>query len=89
MSGTKSTAKRFFTQHDTILYYSKSDNPTWNQVLEKFNTEEISNAWFKYKDSDGRIYKVNDLTAPSETGGHEYEFLGATRRWRYPRKKNG
>ena len=87
MSGTKSTAKRFFTQHDTILYYSKSDNPTWNQVLEKFNTEEISNAWFKYKDSDGRIYKVNDLTAPSETGGHEYEFLGATRRWRYPKEK--
>ena len=87
MSGTKSTAKRFFTQHDTLLYYVKSEDNTWNRELEPLTEEEVAASWFKYTDPDGRRYKINDLTAPSKTGGHEYEFLGAVRRWRYQRDK--
>ncbi len=87
MSGTKSNAKRFFTQHDTLLYYVKSDNSVWNRELEPFTDEEVEASWFKYVDTDGRRYKVNDLTAPGRQGGHQYEFLGAVRRWRYPLDK--
>ena len=87
MSGTKSTAKRFFTQHDTLLYYVKSDKSTWNRELEPLTDEEIEASWFKYTDSDGRRYKINDLTSPSKQGGYEYAFLGAVRRWRYPLEK--
>ena len=84
MSGTKSTANRFFTQHDSLLYYVKSDSSTWNREMEPLTEEEIEASWFRYKDPDGRRYKVNDLTSPSKTSGYEYEFLGAVRRWRYP-----
>ncbi len=49
MSGTKSTAKRFFVQHDTILYYVKSrKNVTWNRELKPLTEEEIEASWFKY-----------------------------------------
>ena len=88
MSGTKSTAKRFFVQHDSILYYAKSSKDCiWNRMLRPLTEEEIEASWFRYTDHGGRRYKVNDLTSPSKHSGYEYEFLGAIRRWRYPRER--
>ena len=55
--------------------------------MQSLTEEEIKASWFKFTDPDGRIYKVNDSTAPGRTGGHEYEFLGAVRRWSYPPDK--
>ena len=83
MSGTKSQARRYFSQHDVLLYYVKSSNATWNGCKEPLTQEEIEASWFRYTDADGRRYKIGDLTTPSNIGGHEYEFLGSTRRWIY------
>ena len=85
-SGTKSTANRYFSQHDTILYYVKSPEATWNREFEPLTDEEIEASWFRYTDQDGRRYKANDLTAPGD-GGYQYEFLGSVRNWRYDKEK--
>ena len=83
MNGAKSTAKRFFTAHDTIFYYTKSDDRCWNKELIPMSLEDIEKAWFKYTDTDGRRYKIDNLNSPSPEGGHEFRFLGAVRKWRY------
>ena len=86
MSGTKSSAMRYFSQHDTIFYYTKTKTSTWNSIYEPLSEEEIKASWFRYKDPDGRVYKVGDLGSPG-TGGYEYEFLGTTKKWRYNKEK--
>ena len=87
MSGTKSLANRYFVQHDTLLYYARAKLSTWNRELIPLTEEEIKVAWFRYTHGDGRRYRADNLTHPTQTGGHEYEFLGSIRRWWYPPDK--
>lgn len=51
---------------DLILFYSKSDNPTWNDPKASFSNEDIEKL-FKKVDRDGRKYTTLPLHAPGET----------------------
>lgn len=51
---------------DLILFYSKTDNPTWNDPRAEFSEEEISLS-FKKIDKNGRRYTTIPLHAPGET----------------------
>ncbi|TSC94110.1 MAG: DNA methylase N-4/N-6 domain-containing protein [Candidatus Berkelbacteria bacterium Athens1014_28] len=51
---------------DLILYYSKSDNPIWNDPRSPFS-EEDEKRLFKKIDKDGRQYTTIPLHAPGET----------------------
>lgn len=51
---------------DLILFYSKTQNPIWNDPTEELTTEDIEKL-FKKVDSKGRRYTTIPLHAPGET----------------------
>ncbi|MFX0089081.1 MAG: site-specific DNA-methyltransferase [Candidatus Hodarchaeota archaeon] len=51
---------------DMILFYSKTDEYTWNDPREPFTEEEVLRLFPKI-DEDGRKYSTNPLHAPGET----------------------
>ena len=78
-----SDPKKWGNVHDTLLYYSKSNNTTWNQVFlvhsEKYKSR------FTHFDADGRAWTDGDLTAKGLSGGgYTYEYKGYTSLWRVP-----
>ncbi len=61
-------AKRYGPVHDTILFYSRTDDYIWNGATIEQNPNYIEQA-FKSKDDDGRRYQVITLTGPGTTKG--------------------
>jgi DNA modification methylase len=64
VSGFKSQVKGWVRQHDTILYYTKSDRFTFNKHYTPYKEEYIKKM-FRYKDEDGRLYR-------KRRGGKQY-----------------
>jgi len=56
VSGFKSQVKSWVRQHDTILYYTKSDKFTFNKQYLPYRDDYI-NKMFRYKDENGRLYR--------------------------------
>ncbi len=56
VSGFKSRVKGWVRQHDTILYYTKSNDFTFNKLYLPYSVNYIEKM-FRYKDDDGRIYR--------------------------------
>lgn len=78
--------KRFGSVSDTILYYSKGDQPTWNPQHTKYR-EDYYKSHFQ-RDADGRWYRTVPLDAPRHGKGSPallYEWHGkmpaSTRTW--------
>jgi DNA modification methylase len=64
VSGFKSQVKGWVRQHDTILYYTKSDKYIFNKQYLPYKEEYIKKM-FRYKDMDGRLYR-------KRRGGKQY-----------------
>ncbi|MEE9378110.1 MAG: site-specific DNA-methyltransferase [Candidatus Lokiarchaeia archaeon] len=64
VSGFKSQVKGWVRQHDTILYYIKSDNFTFNKQFTPYKEEYIKKM-FRYRDENGRLYR-------KRRGGKQY-----------------
>ncbi|MBZ0282536.1 MAG: restriction endonuclease [Anaerolineae bacterium] len=83
-------AKNWPRIRDVILHYHKDTRSvaTFNQLFAEYSDEYISDK-YRNKDSDGRAYTLDNLTAPGAgSRGHpQYEFLGVTRYWRYGKEK--
>jgi len=74
---------RYGANIDNILFYTKSDRWTWNQIYSPHGDEYI--ARFRHKDPDGRLWSDYDLTAKGLSGGgYEYEYKGVKSLWRCP-----
>jgi adenine specific DNA methylase Mod len=75
--------------HDVILFYTKSDQWTWNQVYGPYDQEYIDQFYRHVEPETGRRYRLGDLTGPggSAKGNPSYEVMGVTRYWRYTREK--
>ncbi|MFX0030199.1 MAG: DNA-methyltransferase, partial [Candidatus Hermodarchaeota archaeon] len=56
VSGFKSQVKGWVRQHDTILYYTKSDDFTFNKQYTPYKEDYIKKM-FRYRDEDGRLYR--------------------------------
>lgn len=56
-----SSAKRPGPVHDTILLYSKSKIYSWIPQYQPYDEDYIE-AFYRYVDSDGRKYRLSDLT---------------------------
>ena len=56
VSGFKSQVKGWVRQHDTILYYTKSDEFTFNKLYTPYKEDYIKKM-FRYRDEDGRLYR--------------------------------
>jgi DNA modification methylase len=78
-----SDPNRYGANIDTILYYTKSDEWTWNQAYVPY--DEGYAARFRNSDPDGRLWMDDNLTAKGLSGGgYEYEYKGAHSLWRMP-----
>ncbi len=64
VSGFKSQVKGWVRQHDSILYYTKSDNFTFNKQYTPYKEQYIKKM-FRYRDVDGRLYR-------KRRGGRQY-----------------
>jgi site-specific DNA-methyltransferase (adenine-specific)/adenine-specific DNA-methyltransferase len=56
-----SSAKRYGPIHDAMLFFTKSDTPTWNQVFQKYD-ESYLDQFYTHRESDGRRWRRSDLT---------------------------
>src|SRR5690606_20745090 len=78
---------RFAKNHDIILRYVKSEKWVWNPQYTEHDPGYVK-AFYKYKDADGRVYRLADLTNPNKNRPNlTYEFLGVTRVWRWTRER--
>ncbi|MHA1195937.1 MAG: DNA-methyltransferase [Promethearchaeota archaeon] len=64
VSGFKSQVKSWIRQHDNILYYTKSNEFTFNKQYIPYREEYIKKM-FRYKDENGRLYR-------KRRGGRQY-----------------
>ncbi len=73
--------------HDILLFYAKTSSFTWNKQYQPYSDEYIK-SHYRLKDSNGRIYRTDNLTATSLSGGgYTYEWNGVTKIWRCPKEK--
>ncbi|MCL4362399.1 site-specific DNA-methyltransferase [Candidatus Parvarchaeota archaeon] len=77
--------KGFSRVHDTILFYSKTDQFKFNKQYNPYSKEYVK-GFFKKSDSDGRRYQLVIATGPGETK-NDYEWKGKKppkgRHWAY------
>ena len=71
--------------HDVLLFYVKSDNPTWNQVFVPLDEKYVASTYRNLDENTGRSFTTTPLTGPggAEKGNPVYEWNGHTRAWRY------
>jgi adenine specific DNA methylase Mod len=79
--------KEFGIQHNTIFYYSKTSDYTYNQLYLPFDEEYIKTN-YRYDDKDGRgLYTTAPLYSNTNSGGHanakSFEFENLNKRWIY------
>ena len=74
--------RQYGNVRDTILFYSKGNNWTWNWQYTEYDTEYVDN-FYRFTEPDSeRRYQMGDLTAAKEGGDTSY-------RWRVKRPENG
>ena len=73
--------------HDIIFLYTKDRlSLTWNNQYQEYDPSYVE-SHYRRKTEDGRVYRTDNLTATSLSGGgYEYEWNGVTRIWRSPRE---
>jgi len=87
-SDTKQGRKMHGHIHDVLLYYTKSDDWTWNPVYTPYE-QTYTNRFYRYRDDDGRRYMLDNISGPggAAKGNPEYEVFGVKRFWRYSRER--
>jgi len=80
--------RSFPNDHDTIFYYTKGDDYTFNRQYLPHN-EDYVEAFYKYTEPEtGRCYRLADLTNPNKDRPNlTYEFLGIKRVWRWTKER--
>jgi len=88
------SAKRWGPIHDVILYYTKSETFTWNKVYQAYD-ETYINAFYRHQDTDGRLFRLGDLTGAGKRNGESgaawrgQNPTAKGRHWAPPRKFPG
>ena len=88
-TGSQGGARRWGPIHDTILFYSKSDEYKWNRVYQDYDRSYIDQ-FYRFEDDDGRRYQLVSLTGAGTTGGdsgREWRGVNPTdsgRHWAVP-----
>lgn len=72
---------------DHILYFTKSDQYTFNPQFTAYDEEYVRHT-YNNVDPDGRRWKSSDLTGPggAAKGNPYFEFMGVERYWRFTKK---
>ena len=88
-SDTKQGRQQHGRIHDVLLFYTKTDDWTWNPLFTEYDPEYISQ-FYKYRDPDtGRRYRLDNLAGPggAAKGNPSYEVMSVTRYWRYSQER--
>jgi adenine-specific DNA-methyltransferase len=67
-TGARSGSGQYNTISDTILFYTKSDNYTWNTQYTPYSDKYLED-FFRYRDNKGRRFRLTILTAPGTRRG--------------------
>ena len=88
-SDTAQGGRRMGRIHDVLLYYSKSDQWTWNPQYTEYDSNYVERNYRHVEPKSGRRYQLDNLTGPggAAKGNPEYEVMGITRHWRYSRER--
>jgi len=85
---THSDSKTWSRVSDIILFYSKSDQFSWNTPRESHSESYLSSK-YRHDDDDGRgRYMLDNMTSPSPRPNMTYEWMGfapPAMGWRYQR----
>lgn len=84
-SSAHSDSYRYGANHDTIFFYSTGKKWTWNRLYTPYSAEYIEQN-YRYKDANGRIFRVSDMTANKPGGDVSYEWTGPDGRMVKPYK---
>ena len=86
---TKQGRKQHGRIHDVLLFYTKSDNWTWNPVFTPYNRDYVAKSYKYEEEGTGRRYRLDNLTGPygAAKGNPQYEVMGVTRYWRYSQER--
>ena len=66
-TSSHNSAKRWGPVHDTLLYYSKTEEMTWNDVFQSYD-EIYLDRFYRFEDSKGR-FRIGDLTGAGVRSG--------------------
>lgn len=83
-----SDSKTWSKVNDTIYFYTKSQDFTWNPIYTGHSEKYISTK-YRYSDPDGRIYRLDNMTSPSPRPNMMYEWKGfpfPPNGWRYSKE---
>ena len=83
-----SDSKTWSRVSDTIFFYSKSDQFTWNPIYTKHDDAYVRSK-YRYRDLDGRLYRLDNMTSPNPRPNMMYEWKGhstPSNGWRYSRE---
>ncbi|MDE2787261.1 MAG: DNA methyltransferase [Chloroflexota bacterium] len=88
-SDTRQGRKQHGRVHDVILYFTKSQQWTWNPVYTPYDPQYIEKFYRFVEPETNRRYRLGDLTAPggASKGNPHYELMGVTRYWRYSQER--
>ncbi len=92
-TGKALMSKRLPSNHDLILFVSKSDKWTWNQdqlvtAYDPNNLPAKTASKYSHREADGRIYRLDNLINPNSNRPNlTYEFLGVKRVWRWTKER--
>lgn len=82
---THSDSRTWSRVHDILLFYTKSDEFTWN-IPREAHSEEYLEAKYRYDDGDGRRYMLDNMTSPNPRPNMMYTWKGfpsPEKGWRY------
>ena len=74
---------------DTILFFSRSENPIWNPQFNEQSEEDVETR-YRFKDEDGRRYRLGPIDSPNPRPNMMYVWKGfppPKNGWRYSREK--
>jgi len=83
-----SDSKTWSAVSDTIFFYTKSAKFIWNPVYAA-HSEEYLGSKYRYKDPDGRVYRLDNMTSPNPRPNMMYEWMGhayPANGWRYSKE---
>ncbi len=86
---TKQGRRQHGRIHDTLLFYSKSSELTWNPIYTDYDQEYVDRFYRHVEPETGRRYVLDNISGPggAAKGNPEYEVMGVTRHWRYSRER--
>jgi len=87
-SDAKQGARHYGRVSDTILFYAKGENNTFNQQYGPYD-ESYTSRDYRRMDGEGRRFRLDNIQGPggAAKGNPFYEVMGVKRYWRYSQER--